>query len=190
MFKTKKFQLIELIINATVTGNLQQTFFQSQPQLQSITGDKQVYVKAIEVYTKEDILFSPLTSGNPVASAIDLANATITFQIDGKQDLKYLPLTRIHLLNSNSAATPNSEGWLFLLKNIFKVDWTQTFIQTIVAPGGSGTTTPPFSYLIGVHYSYMPDAEDIAEAGIIKSWMARNAPQGNATGTGGDSDMQ
>ena len=102
MYKVPNFQLIELIIPATVTGALQQTFFQSQPQLQSYDGGEQVYVKSIQTYTNKSLIFSPLTSGNPVASAVDIANAVINFSINGKLRMQYLPLARLNLLNDNT----------------------------------------------------------------------------------------
>lgn len=158
MFKSTYFQLVELVIPATVTGNLQDTYFQQQPQLQSITGDKKIFIKAIEAYTSQDILQSPLTPGTTVANATDLANALITFREVGTDLKKQIPLVRLR--NTFNGATPsNYHQWLF--NNTYQIDWTQSRITTILAPGTGGTTGAPLSYLIGVHYSYSPDAIDM-----------------------------
>jgi hypothetical protein len=158
MFKSTYFQLVELVIPASVTSNLQDTYFQQQPQLQSITGDKNIYIKAIEAYTAQDILSSPLTPGTTVASAADLANALITFREKGTDLKKQIPLVRLR--NTFNGATPsNYHQWLF--KDTYKIDWTQSRITTILTPGTGGTTAGPVSYLIGVHYSYDQDALDM-----------------------------
>ena len=53
MMKFPKYQLAEVKVAVAPTGNLQTYNFEQQPQLQSISGDKQVYIKAISVFTAD-----------------------------------------------------------------------------------------------------------------------------------------
>jgi hypothetical protein len=152
-FRASKFQLVELIIPATVTGAMQQTYFQQQPQLQSISGDRQVYVQAIETYTSGQLKGSPLTSGNAVAAPGDIENAVLVLNIAGTLDFNQVPLVDLmRIQNDTGAAFVPFSRMLFELKDIYQVDWTKSYIQTIIAP----ITTPPFSYILGVYYSYSP----------------------------------
>jgi hypothetical protein len=153
MFKTTKFQLVELIIPATVTAAMQTTYFQQQPQLQSISGDRPVYIQAIETYTDGQLKGSPVTSGNAVAAPGDIENAVLVLNIAGTLDFNQVPLVDLmRLQNDTGAAFVPFSRQLFLLNNIYAVDWTKSYVQTILAP----ITEPPFSYIFGVHYSYSP----------------------------------
>jgi hypothetical protein len=150
--KTPMFQLVELIIPATVTGFNQTTYFQQQPQLQSITGSRTVYIKAIDVITNQALAFSPLTSGSPVASPADIQNGVLVLNIAGTLMFQNIPLALMNrVIQSPGAACPSVYD-LFQLKNIWEVDWTKSYVTTVNAP-----TDNPFSYLFGIHYSYEPD---------------------------------
>jgi hypothetical protein len=153
MFRTKRFELVELIIAATVAGQNTQVFFQNQPQLQSISGDQTVYVKCVEVFDVLDIAKSPFTSGNNVATVADLQNATLTLVNDAQETLRRIPLAILHR-SFNSTASP-AVYQQFLLKNVFKVDWTKSYVTLVATPAAL-----PFSYLFGVHYDYEPDMID------------------------------
>lgn len=172
MFKSPRFQLVELIMTATATGALQTIYFQSQPQLQSVTGDNRVYIKALEVFGRSQILSSPLTAGNPVAQDVDLANAVLTLSVNGSLDFQFLPLSRLNQVQSNNAGGNNTNGHIFLLRNVYKIDWTKSYITTILAPGSGGTTAGPLSYLFGVHYGYKPDADDLSADSVIAAIAA------------------
>jgi hypothetical protein len=156
LFKSKYFQIVDLPIPATVISGNVDTNFQQQPQLQSITGDKRIFVKAIEAYTSADLLKSPL-SNNPVASGVDLTNAVLTLRCKGTDLIKQIPLARLRPLTSG---TP-SNFFQWLLKDQYEIDWVNSRVTTLVTPGTSGTTTPIFSYVFGVHYDYNPDPIDL-----------------------------
>lgn len=161
-FKSKYFQLVNLIIPVTVSSQILDTNFQQQPQLQSITGDKSIYIKAIEAYSSADVLIDPLSS-NVVAAAADLANGVLTFRMKGTDLIRQIPLSRLRALASGAPA--NYFQWLF--KNNYEIDWTNSRVTTLLVPGvGAGTTAPPFSYLFGVHYDYEPDAIDHAPVSL------------------------
>lgn len=162
MFKAKKYELVELIIPATVTGNNQQTYFQNQPQLQSISGDRRIYIKKITTYTDDDITGSPKSSGIAAATAFDLRNGALTMSIQGENAFNLVPLAEFSQLTNPGSATPY-RMMDFLLKNTWRMDWTKSYIQTITAP-----PTVPYSYLLGVYYDYEPDFDLLTQDEIFE----------------------
>lgn len=156
MFRTKRFQLIELIVPATVTAANSNVMFGNQPQLQSILGDN-VYVKAIEVFSDRALAASPLSTGTTVANSAAIRNATLTLLIKGEESMQKIPLTMLSRIFTDTGGTfvPNVYQ-LFLLKNIFEVDWTKSYLTLVAAPAA-----PPLSYLFGIHYDYDPDPMDV-----------------------------
>jgi len=155
-YKTKRLQIVELLIPATITGNNQQTYFQNQPQLQSVMGDRRVYIKNIEAYTNENLIGSPLSNGVAMATAADLQNAVLVLSIDGENQVNMIPLSSLSNVYSSSATTTPVNFQRFILKNQFRVDWSKSYVQTIQAPGAV-----PFTYVFRVDYDYEPDYEDM-----------------------------
>jgi hypothetical protein len=150
--KTPMFQLVELIIPATVVGNNNFNYFQQQPQLQSTMGHQTVYIKAIETFSVQAIPTSPITTGSPVASEANLANGVLVLNIAGTLKFQNIPLAILNrVIQSPGAACPGVYD-LFQVRNVFEVDWTKSYVTTVAAP-----IAPPFSYLFGVHYSYEPE---------------------------------
>ncbi len=146
------FQLVELIIPATVTGYNQFTYFQQQPQLQSTSANQTVYVKAIETLSVQALTTSPLTSGSPVASEANIANGVLVLNIAGTLKFQNIPLAILNrVIQSPGAACPGVFD-LFQLRNVWEIDWTKSYVTTVGPP-----VNPPFSYIFGVHYSYEPD---------------------------------
>jgi len=154
-FKTKRFQVVELQIPAGVTGNNQQTYFQNQPQLQSIAGDRRVYIKKVETFTNENLIGSPLSNGFAMATAADLINGVLVISIQGENSVNMIPMAKLSDTISNSGTTTPFNYDPFLLKNQYKVDWSKSYIQTITAPA-----VVPFTYVLGIHYDYEPDYQD------------------------------
>ncbi len=149
------FQMVELIIPATVTGFNQFTYFNQQPQLQSTVGNQTVYVKGIEVYSNQAVTNSPLTSGSTVASPGDIANGVLVLNIAGTLKFQNIPLAIMNrVIQSPGIACPGVFD-LFQLRNIWEIDWTKSYVTTVAPPAAT-----PFSYLFGVHYSYEPDQFD------------------------------
>jgi hypothetical protein len=151
--KAPKFQLVEVAINNPVTGQLQTFNFGQQPQLQSISGDKQVYIKSIEAYTSDMIAMSPITPQNQVVSAADIPNSVLILSVAGILEFNQLPLSR--LVDIQGTISPSS-FWPYLFRNLFQIDWTKSQVQIILPPA----TPTPFSYLFGVVYDYVPDEFD------------------------------
>jgi hypothetical protein len=157
VFKTKKFQLVELIIPATLTGTNAQVFFQNQPQLQSISGDRRIYIKKIEAYTDDTLVGSPLSNGNTMVTAADIINATLVISISGENSVMLLPLSDLCQVIAPGTFSPNNYT-PFILKNQWRVDWTKSYIQIITAP-----VNLPKTYILGVHYDYEPDYDDLSQ---------------------------
>lgn len=155
MFKTKKFQLVELIVPAGVTGANSQIYFQNQPQLQSISGDRRVYIKEIEAYTADTLVGSPLSNGNTMVTAADIFNAVLICSIDAENAVNQIPLSKLCNVVAPGSFTPNNYD-PFILKNTWRMDWTKSYLQVITAP-----INLPKSYVFGVHYDYEPDYEDM-----------------------------
>lgn len=153
MFRTKFYQMVELIVPATVTAANQDVYFQMQPQLQTLLNDKNIWVKGLATYSDQALAFSPQTTGNPVATAADIQNATISLNIHGRENFRQMPLADLNKIWDMTGGTPFT--WqMLLLKNLRFIDWTKSKI-TVVAP----PVAPPFSYLFGVHYDYRPDGD-------------------------------
>jgi hypothetical protein len=151
MFLVDKFQLVELIVGTGVTGNNQDVAFQQQTQLQStgLQGQK-VYIEAIETYSSTALAVSPLTSGNPIASPADIANATLTLvEASDKEVKKDIPLANLNRTWATAGAFVPPYQPLFTFFDTWAISWTKCYV-TLVA------TAPvrPFSYLFGVYYSY------------------------------------
>lgn len=146
----KRYQLVEVPILATIVGTLQQIYFQQQPQLQTVTGDKIVYVDAIETFTADSLALSPFT-GAVVAGAAALANATLSLSIAGDYGFLNVPLVCLaKTLAPGSFAQFQVQPFEF--RNISKVDWTKSYISLAAAP-----VAPPFSYMFGVSYHFSDD---------------------------------
>ena len=162
MFRTTHFQLAEIIIGqqAPVTGIGNRVPFLQQPQLQSgMTNDpltqmpRKVYVKAVEVFSSAGLTFSPLTQNMPVASPFDITNATLTLTEGTNENKKLIPLAVLNrAFVSGPAFVPGSAPQLFLLKNVWEIDFVSSYVMTLGVP-----PVQPFSYVFGFHYSYEPD---------------------------------
>lgn len=156
--KADRYQLVELVVGANVTGTNTDIYFQNQPQLQSISGGVQVFACGIEVFTVNDIALSPLTGGNPVASAADMRNATLTLSVNTNYQFLKLPLAALHRNNTNTAGESSVQD-LFLLNDILQIDWTKSFVSVLGVPAAV-----PFSYLFGVYYRYSTDVKPVEQA--------------------------
>lgn len=151
-FKAQNSQLIELIVGANIVSANAQIFFQNQPQLQSISGDRKIYIKGIELFSSEMLSVSPLTSGNAVATPAQIINGTMSINVFGTLSFNYIPLVSLVRIWSAAGTTPHQ--WdLFQFKGLYQVDWTKTYVTLGNAPAGT-----PYSYLFNVFYDY--DAPD------------------------------
>lgn len=157
MFKSKKFETVELLVPATTIGFNQQIYFQNQPQLQSISGDKRIYVKKIEAYTVDTLIASPKSTGNAMATAADIVNGTLVLSIQGENAVNLIPLSDLCENVAPGSFTPWKYNG-FLLRNQYKIDWTKSYVQCPTPP-----VAVPFTYVFGVHYDYEPDYDDLTK---------------------------
>lgn len=163
MLRAKRFQLVELRVPANITATNQQVNFDNQPQLQSISGGRQIFVEAIEAYNVNDVPLSPFTPGQPVASDADFVNGVLTLSVDASYNFQYIPLVTLHRTFSNQAGTQQPSVFdLFGVNSIWQVDWTKSYVTMVGAP----SVLTAFSYLFGVYYRYSDDREETSQAGI------------------------
>jgi len=151
--KTPKFTLIEIVIAANVTSANSKVMIGNQPQLQSIDGSQTIWVKAIESYSNDIMVKSPLTTSNNVATPAAIKNATLTVVVKGTEELQTIPLARLNVMFGNPATAANHTWDLFQLYNLYQVDWSKSYLQLIEAPAAQ-----PFSYILGVHYAYQGES--------------------------------
>jgi|SRR5882724_197476 len=157
---TPRFQLVELVVPATQTGPGQLTFAQV-PQLQSLYDTRfLVYILAIDVYTNEELTFSPFNANNPIATGLDLANTVLTLVKIGDEAHKFIPLIELRRFSSPVTMTPSLRD-PFRFPDEWQIDWTKSYLQLVKTP----PSAPVFSYMLGVHYSYYPTPDSI-KAGI------------------------
>lgn len=153
MIKAPKFQLAEVKIAVAPTGNLQSFAFEQQPQLQSISGDKQVYIKAMSVYTADEMVISPLSPQNGTMQSGDIPKALLILSVAGVLEFLQLPLVELHKFQGTTAP---SQFWPYAFRNLYQIDWTKSQVQFAVPP----VTPVPFSVLFGIIYDYLPDEYD------------------------------
>jgi hypothetical protein len=135
-------------MNGVIPGPGRTIPFDDQKQLQSYLGGQTVYIKKVEVYSDQAIALSPLTIGNPNATAADILNATLTLQVKGRLRFDNIPLARLNQIWADTAAFVPYTLEPFLLEDTFEVDWQQSFVTLLAAPAAV-----PFSYVFGVAYS-------------------------------------
>jgi hypothetical protein len=152
MFKLPKFQLTEVKVGV-VPGPLMPFAFEPQNQLQSTTGDKQVYIKGMKIYTSDMVVASPLTPANGCLQAADVPKTVLNLSIAGAFDFLQVPLS--DLISTQGTVAP-SNFFQWLIRNVHQVEWTKCTVQFIVAP----VTPVPFSVLFGIAYDYVPDEYD------------------------------
>lgn len=146
--KATRYQLVELIKAATIVSAGTKLFFQDQPQLRSL-GSRIVQILAIEAYPVEVMPKTP--SGNDTSDEAAFKNAVLALNVDGYENLQYIPLPRLSVMQVNTDTVPFTNH-LFEFSNLFNVDWTKSYIQFNAAPAGT-----QFSYLFGVHYKLLPE---------------------------------
>jgi hypothetical protein len=154
LYRAKYCCLAEIIVPANSKANKNFNFV-FQQQLQTIMGNQTVTIEAMETYSDSHITFSPITTSNPVATAPDILNATLTLQFGTFQGVSQLPLASIcrQIPYANAAAqTTPGVYQLMMFREMFKIDWTKSYI-TLVA---DAPTTTQFSYLFNMFYDYLP----------------------------------
>lgn len=148
-YKAKRFQLVELLIPATVASAGQKVYFQDQPQLRTLKNSSTVYIQKIETYSEESVPFSPL-SANAVADAAAIRNAVLVLNVEGTEAFQYIPLSRLNTVYNGAATGSPFTNQEMYFKDLKDTDWSKSYVQFATAPAGT-----PYSYLFGVYYDYV-----------------------------------
>lgn len=154
MYKVDHSQMVELIVPAGTAGFNTRITFQNQPQLQTISNDRQIWLSAIQTFTTDTIAGSPITSGSPAATAADVLNGVLILKSLGEDRYNQVPLSR--LLGVQSVSTTPWNWQPFLFRNALNIDWQKSYITILTPPAG----VLPYSYLFSVDYKYTPDPDD------------------------------
>ena len=119
---------------------------------------------AVEVYSSNDLVYSPVTAGLPVATIDILREASLTIHGSDPQItsaitnssnknnigdwLKQIPLTRLHTnFNTNSTASGTSNNHIWTASGMV-VDWNNSFIEF----ARNYSVEEDTSVLFGVYY--------------------------------------
>jgi hypothetical protein len=146
LFPIRKHELVEVVVPALSTAT---RFY--LPDLQNL---RNVKLDAIEVYAKEDVLFTP--TQNPVSSLVDMSASFLTLQsYNGKEFLHQSPFLSHHYMQ-------NLLGGAFVLdlfqKNFVgqRVNYPKSYIEFF---HGGVPVPAQFSFLISVYYRDMTQEE-------------------------------
>lgn len=140
-FKTQKFELVDVSVQATNNGTRFQ--FPDLPKLRYTS------LLAIEMYYQADITNSIVT-GNALDSFGNMQQYSpyLTLYANERQDVYRVPLLSLHRTQNSSSDAFIRQLFEF---NGQKIVWDKSYIECVVAPqsivGGS-----TFSFLFGVYY--------------------------------------
>jgi len=132
---------------AAVAGN--RIYFQDQPILRSQSGTI-VRIQTIEAFSAQALTLSPL-SGVAVATAAALRNAVLVLNVGGYEDLQGIPLAALnHVYAENGANFVPFVHEIFTLDDLYKIDWTKSYVQLTAGTGAL------YAYVFGVRYTSTP----------------------------------
>jgi len=144
--KTTKYQLVELQVPAAATAG-QRIYFQDQPQLRSQSG-RMTLIESVETFSDGALALSPFSS-LPTATPADITNGILVLNIAGYEDLQGVPLAVLNRVIPDAAAYAPGVYDLFLTNDLYRVDWTKSYVQLQAAPSGN------IAYLFGVRYAWV-----------------------------------
>jgi hypothetical protein len=154
IFKTRYFELVELIIplNGVVQGA--RVAFTDQPQLRT-QADQKITIELLETFSNQVV---PLSStGNPVATPAQIKNAFLTLNIWGYEFLRLIPVPGFNRILPDTTAGANfvpANQFMFTLDDISRIDFTKSYVTF-----GATAAAAQFSYLFGFHYMMEPDKQ-------------------------------
>ena len=146
---TKRFQFVEInvALNQTAGSKL---FIKDQPQLRTQT-DQLVIIEAIETYDIAALAVSP--AGVPMPSTAQLANVVLNLNINGYDNIQYVPLTVLNAQASADTAVQriwNNQGKM-QFDSLWGVDWTKSYLQF------GALQNAGISFGLGVYYRVVPN---------------------------------
>lgn len=140
--KSTKFQLFEVAIPAAAAAG-QRIYIGDQPQLRSQSG-QMVMIESIETFSNVALARSPFSTLTTALNA-DLLNAILVLNVGGFEDLQGIPFALLNRVQGAVAPNVFCQD-LFELNDLYRVDWTKSYIQLNAAPSGA------IAYLLGVRY--------------------------------------
>lgn len=140
--KTTKYQLFEVPIPAAAAAG-QRIYIGDQPQLRSQSG-QMVMIESIETFNNNAIARSPFSTLTTAINA-DITNAILVLNIGGFEDIQGVPLAVLNRIQIPLVANAFNDD-LFTLNDLYRVDWTKSYVQLNGAPSGA------IAYLFGVRY--------------------------------------
>jgi len=140
--KSTKYQLFEVPIPAAAAAG-QRIYIGDQPQLRSQSG-QMVMIESIETFSNIALARSPF-SVLTTALNVDIQNAVLVLNVAGYEDIQGVPLAVLNRIQGAVAPNVFCQD-LFTLNDLYRVDWTKSYIQLNGAPSGA------IAYLFGVRY--------------------------------------
>ena len=153
-FRTRYFELVELIIPANQQVLNAQVKFEDQSQLRDDT-TQAIYIEALETYSNQAVPFAP--SGNPVATPVQIESGLLNLNVNSNDYLHLLPLAMLNRIYGDQTTAANFAPFIqqvFQLDSITKIIWPKSYVQFTQGGGANAA----FSYLFGVHYKKIPDS--------------------------------
>jgi hypothetical protein len=153
-FKTRYFELVELIIGLNFAVQGAKVAFVDQAQLRS-QPDQRITIIALETFSNQVVPLTP--TGNPVATPAQIKNAFLTLNVYSYDFLNKMPLAMINRIFGDTTLAANFVPYqerIFQLDDVERIDFTKssvTFASTAAAA--------QFSYLFGFHYLMSPDKQ-------------------------------
>lgn len=119
MRPVRRSESVELVIPALAT---QTRFnFPDIPQLRADT-DKDILVRALEVFTAEDM---PVDfNNNPLLTFAQLQQGTLTLYVEGEESIFRMPLIKLH----NVQGSTNGSTFEVRQFQNLRVDWTKSYL--------------------------------------------------------------
>lgn len=138
-FKTAKYELVELVCQASATPSTRYSF----PDLPKL---RYTALQAVTCFTVNSIPTAP--SGNALIAIGDFKKAYLTLYINERQDAYRVPLVELNRVQN--ASTDPFVRSLFEFSNQ-KVTWDKSYVEFGSTPTLSSTVN--LSILFGVYYS-------------------------------------
>jgi hypothetical protein len=162
----KRFELVELIINAGSTGT--RFPYPDIPQLRDDT-TQDIIVCGLKTWSIEAL---PLTAnGNVVASYLQLANSFLTLYIEGEESVRQVPFIDLIHMRQAAAAGVTFNNTEQVKTEYLKIDWNKTYLQAATPFGTALAPNTQFSVLLGVSYKKLaPGSWSAMTKNQVQGW--------------------
>jgi hypothetical protein len=162
----KRFELVELIINAGSTGT--RFPYPDIPQLRDDT-TQDIIICGLKTWSVDAL---PLTAnGNTNATYAQLANSFLTLYIEGEESVRQVPLIDLLHMRQALATGVTFNNTEQVKTEYLKVDWNKTYVQAATPYGTVVAPNTQFSILLGVSYKKLaPGAWAAMTKNQVQGW--------------------